>query len=110
MSGKKGTTRTATLKETAALKKNLARMAKKWGWSIKEFEAYCLRMGVNRVMALERYTPGGAKKASKKKAARRPAKKAARKASSKPRKSKVAKTTNHAAAPATPATTANATG
>lgn len=103
MSGKKGTTRTATMKDSKALRKNIARMAHKWGWSVKEFEEYLLRMGVNRVMALERYTPGGKKRAKK-----APKRKAARKAS--PRRAKVAKTTNHAAAPATPAATANATG
>lgn len=101
MSGKKGTTRTSTLKDAGQLKKQIARMAAKWGWSVSEFVQYLLRMGVNRVMALERYAPGGAKKKTKKKPAKKAKAKPAKKAKSKVRKP--SKKVNHVSKPATAA-------
>ena len=71
MSGKKGVTRKATVKDPAKLKSDLARMAKKYGWSVSEFSAYCLRMGVNRCLALERYKPAAVKKTKPRKAQKR---------------------------------------
>lgn len=97
MAGKKGATRTKTIKDMGKVKKEAARLAKKYGWTTKEFLEYSLRMGVNRCLALERAEKSGGGKA---KPSRKAKKSKSRKASAarKPRAAAAAST--NAVAPA----------
>ncbi len=84
MSGKKGTERTKTIEDETKLKAAIARFAKAWGVTSKDAQARCLRMGVNRYLALARAGQLPGKRGGKKRAAKKPAKKAPKR-SAKPR-------------------------
>jgi hypothetical protein len=70
MSGKPNTSRTPAIVDPTRIRCELSRMARKWGWTVKDFTAYCLRMGVNRALSLERYGKPAPKKVGKRSAKR----------------------------------------